>query len=78
MLLRTLRRYGPRWARIAFSAVRLAQLRSIRKLRIAPGKPPLVVTTNDLKFQNDWSRDGRFLLYTQQDAGRKPIYGSCH
>jgi hypothetical protein len=28
----------------------------------------LVGPTHDLKFPNHWSRDGRFLLYTQQDA----------
>jgi Tol biopolymer transport system component len=32
----------------------------------------LVATTNESKFPNDWSRDGRFLLYTQEDARTDP------
>jgi eukaryotic-like serine/threonine-protein kinase len=65
--------FAPIWSRdgtrIAFSAVRSGGTGIYQKSANGAGKEkPLVATTNDAKFPNDWSRDGRFLLYTQQDA----------
>ena len=61
--------WSPDGTRIAFSAVRSGGTGIYQKSANGAGKEqPLVATTNDAKFPNDWSRDGRFLLYTQQDA----------
>ena len=67
--------WSPDGATIAFSAasaVRPGATEIYQKAANSAGKEqPLVVTTKDSKFPNDWSRDGRFLLYTQQDARTK-------
>ena len=64
--------WSPDGARIAFSAARSGATEIYQKAANSARKElPLVVTTNDSKFPNDWSRDGRFLLYTQQDARTK-------
>jgi eukaryotic-like serine/threonine-protein kinase len=64
--------WSPDGTRIAFSAVRSGGTGIYQKSANGAGKEqPLVATTNDAKFPNDWSRDGRFLLYTQQDARTK-------
>lgn len=61
--------WSPDGTRIAFSASRSAGTGIYEKSANGAGKEqPLVATTNDAKWPNDWSRDGRFLLYTQQHA----------
>jgi Tol biopolymer transport system component len=61
--------WSPDGARIAFTAWRSGATGIYQKSANLAGKEQvLVATTSDAKFPNDWSRDGRFLLYTQQDA----------
>jgi eukaryotic-like serine/threonine-protein kinase len=64
--------WSPDGARIAFGAARSGGAGIYQKSANGAGKEQaLVATINDAKFPNDWSRDGRFLLYTRQDARTK-------
>ena len=70
--------WSPDGRRLAFTAFRAGGTGIYQKAANGAGKEQaLVDATGDPKFPNDWSRDGRFLLYTQQDARPMPIYGSC-
>jgi Serine/threonine protein kinase len=61
--------WSPDGTRIAFGAARSGATGIYEKAANGAGKEqPLVAATNESKFPNDWSRDGRFLLYPQQDA----------
>ena len=63
---------APVWSRdgsrVAFAAYRAGGNGIYQKTTNGAGKEQaLVSVTGDEKFPDDWSRDGRFLLYTQQD-----------
>ena len=63
---------APVWSsdgsRVAFAAVRSGGNGIYQKTTSGAGKEQaLVSVTGDQKFPDDWSRNGRFLLYTQQD-----------
>jgi serine/threonine protein kinase len=61
--------WSPDGTRIAYGAWRSGGSAIYQKLSNGAGKEQVLVNaTNDSKVPNDWSRDNRFLLYTQQDA----------
>jgi hypothetical protein len=65
---------SPVWSadgtRVAFAKSRANGVGIYQKAANGAGKEQtLLSATSDLKFPNDWSRDGRFLLYTQQHPG---------
>jgi eukaryotic-like serine/threonine-protein kinase len=67
---------SPVWSqdgsRIAFAAVRAGGTGIYQKASNGTGKEQvLLAATDDQKVPNDWSRDGRFLLYTKQDPKTK-------
>jgi len=60
--------WSPDGSRVAFSAYRAGGNGIYQKTTNGAGKEQaLVSVTGDEKLPDDWSRDGRFLLYTQQD-----------
>ena len=60
--------WSPDGSRVAFTAFRAGGYGIYQKATNGAGKEQaLVSATGDPKFPNDWSRDGRFLLYTQRD-----------
>lgn len=61
--------WSPDSSRVAFTAARAGGTGIYQKAANGAGKEQVLVSpTDDAKFPNHWSRDGRFLLYTQQDA----------
>jgi eukaryotic-like serine/threonine-protein kinase len=61
--------WSPDGSRVAFNAFRIGGTGIYQKDANGAGKEQVLVgPTHDVKFPNHWSRDGRFLLYTQQDA----------
>ncbi|MGA2606851.1 MAG: hypothetical protein ABSH01_05265 [Terriglobia bacterium] len=61
--------WSPDGSRVAFAAGRAGGTGIYQKAANGAGKEQVLVgPTEDAKFPNHWSRDGRFLLYTQQDA----------
>jgi eukaryotic-like serine/threonine-protein kinase len=64
--------WSPDGSRIAFAAARAGGTGIYQKASNGAGKEQtLLAATEDPKFPNDWSRDGRFLLYTKQDPRTK-------
>jgi len=60
--------WSPDGSRVAFAAYRAGGNGIYQKTTNGAGKEQaLVSVTGDEKLPDDWSRDGRFLLYTQQD-----------
>ncbi len=60
--------WSPDGSRVAFAAHRAGGNGIYQKTTGGVGKEQaLVSVTGDEKFPDDWSRNGRFLLYTQQD-----------
>jgi serine/threonine protein kinase len=60
--------WSPDGSRVAFATFRAGGNAIYQKTTNGAGKELATVSpTDDPKFPNDWSRDGRFLLYTQQD-----------
>jgi eukaryotic-like serine/threonine-protein kinase len=64
--------FAPVWSpddsRVAFTAYRAGGDGIYQKTTNSTGKEQILVSvTGDPKLPDDWSRDGRFLLYTQQD-----------
>jgi eukaryotic-like serine/threonine-protein kinase len=60
--------WSPDGSRVAFAAYRAGGYGIYQKATNGAGKEQeLVRATGDPKFPDDWSRDGRFLLYTQRD-----------
>ncbi len=60
--------WSPDGSHIVFAAVRSAGTGLYQKNSNGAGKEEVLIPpTNDFKVSNDWSRDGRFLLYTVQD-----------
>jgi len=60
--------WSPDGSRVAFAAFRAGGNGIYQKTTNGAGKEhALVSVTGGEKFPNDWSRDGRFLLYSQQD-----------
>jgi Tol biopolymer transport system component/tRNA A-37 threonylcarbamoyl transferase component Bud32 len=60
--------WSPDGSRVAFAAYRAGGNGIYQKTTNGIGKEQaLVSVTGDPKLPDDWSRDGRFLLYTQQD-----------
>jgi dipeptidyl aminopeptidase/acylaminoacyl peptidase len=60
--------WSPDGSRVAFAAYRGGGDGIYQKTTNGAGKEQaLVSATGDPKLPDDWSRDGRFLLYTQQD-----------
>jgi serine/threonine protein kinase/Tol biopolymer transport system component len=60
--------WSPDGSRIAFTAIRAGGNGLYQKNSNGAGKEEVLLPpTNDFKVSNDWSRDGRFLLYTIQD-----------
>ena len=60
--------WSPDGSRIAFTAIRAGGNGLYQKNSNGAGKEEVLIPpTNDSKISNDWSRDGRFLLYTKQD-----------
>jgi Tol biopolymer transport system component/predicted Ser/Thr protein kinase len=61
--------WSPDGSRVAFTAWRNGGTGIYQKAANGAGKEQVLLgPTGDAKFPNHWSRDGRFLLYTQQDA----------
>jgi eukaryotic-like serine/threonine-protein kinase len=60
--------WSPDGSRIVFTAVRAGGNGLYRKNSNGAGREEVLLPpANDFKVSNDWSRDGRFLLYTVQD-----------
>jgi Tol biopolymer transport system component/tRNA A-37 threonylcarbamoyl transferase component Bud32 len=60
--------WSPDGSRVAFTAVRAGGYGIYQKATNGAGKEQeLVRAVGDPKLTDDWSRDGRFLLYTQRD-----------
>ncbi len=60
--------WSPDGSRVAFAAYRAGGYGIYQKATDGAGKEQeLVRATGDPRFPDDWSRDGRFLLYTQRD-----------
>lgn len=61
--------WSPDGSRVAFAAARAGGTGIYQKAANGSGKEQVLVgPTDDAKFPNNWSPDGRFLLYTQRDA----------
>ena len=64
--------WSPDGGHIAFAAARTGGTGIYQKASNGTGKEQaLIPATDEQKVPNDWSRDGRFLLYTKQDAKTK-------
>lgn len=64
--------WSPDGTRIAFGAARAGGVAIYQKASNGTGKEQLLLAaTGDPTVPNDWSRDGRFLLYTRQDPKTK-------
>jgi eukaryotic-like serine/threonine-protein kinase len=64
--------WSPDGGRVAFAAMRAGGMGIYQKAANGGGiEQELIGTTPDQKYPNDWSGDGRFLLYTKQDARTK-------
>ena len=64
--------WSPDGTRIAFGASRAGGIAIYQKASNGTGKDQLLLAaTGDPTAPNDWSRDGRFLLYTRQDPKTK-------
>ncbi len=60
--------WSPDGSRVAFAAYRAGGYGIYQKATNGAGKEQeLVRATGDPRFPDDWSRDGRFLLFTQRD-----------
>jgi serine/threonine protein kinase len=60
--------WSPDGSRIAFAAIRAGGTGIYQKASSGAAKEQmLLAATDDQKVPNDWSRDGRFLLYAKQD-----------
>jgi Tol biopolymer transport system component len=60
--------WSPDGTRVAFNALRAGGFGIYQKVTNGAGKEQeLIRAMGDPKFPDDWSRDGRFLLYTQLD-----------
>jgi Tol biopolymer transport system component len=59
--------WSPDGARVAYVSRRGGGDGLYRKLSNLTGNEELLWQSNSQKFLNDWSRDGRFLLFSQQD-----------
>jgi len=60
--------WSPDGSRVAFAAFRAGGTGIYQKAANGAGKEQVLVdATGETKFPNDWSRDGRFLLYTQRN-----------
>ena len=64
--------WSPDGSRIAFGAVRTGGTGIYQKASNGAGKEQVLIgATEEAKVPADWSRDGRFLLYAQQDPRTK-------
>jgi serine/threonine protein kinase len=64
--------WSPDGSRIAFSAARAGGTGIYQKASDGAGKEQVLLgATDEARVPNDWSRDGRFLLYSQQDPRTK-------
>jgi eukaryotic-like serine/threonine-protein kinase len=64
--------WSPDGSRIAFAAARAGGTGIYQKASNGAGKERVLLrATDEAKVPNDWSRDGRFLLYSQQDRRTK-------
>src|SRR6516165_3244616 len=64
--------WSPDGSRIAFAAARAGGTGIYQKASNGAGKEQMLLgPTDEAKVPNDWSRDGRFLLYAQQDPRTK-------
>jgi serine/threonine protein kinase len=64
--------WSPDGSRIAFAAARAGGTAIYQKASNGAGKEEVLLgATDEAKVPNDWSRDGRFLLYAQQDPKTK-------
>ena len=64
--------WSPDGSRIAFAAARAGGNGIYQKASNGAGKEEVLAgATDEQKVPNDWSRDGRFLLYAQQDPRTK-------
>jgi serine/threonine protein kinase len=64
--------WSPDGSRVAFAAARGGGAHIYQKASNGAGKEQVLVgATDEAKVPNDWSRDGRFLLYAQQDPKTK-------
>jgi Tol biopolymer transport system component len=57
--------WSPDGARIAFASNRAGAFDIYAKVSSGVGKEELLLKSDVMKYPTDWSRDGRFLLYTQ-------------
>jgi eukaryotic-like serine/threonine-protein kinase len=64
--------WSPDGSRIAFVAARAGGMGMYQKASNGAGKEQVLLgATDEARVPNDWSRDSRFLLYTQQDPRTK-------
>jgi Tol biopolymer transport system component len=64
--------WSPEGERVAFAARRAGGMGIYQRAANGSGiEQVLIPTTQDQIYTNDWSRDGRFVLYTKQDARTK-------
>ena len=64
--------WSPDGSRIAFAAARAGGTGIYQKASNGAGKEQVLLgATDEAKVPNDWSRDGRFLLYAQQNPRTK-------
>jgi len=61
--------WSPDGRRIAFSSEREGQLNLYQKDSTGAGKEQLLLKSTEQKFLQDWSPDGRFLIYSQGGGG---------
>jgi Tol biopolymer transport system component len=62
--------WSPDGRQIAFSSDRSGSSQIYRKDSAGAGQEERLTNTPQLKYVNDWSRDGRYLLYMQADVAR--------
>jgi serine/threonine protein kinase len=63
--------WSPDGSRIAFASNRGGQFNLYQKVASGAGNEDLLLQSSDPKFPEDWSRDGRFLLYAVIDPKSK-------